>query len=87
MIALIVVCTRGRITFGEALKVSRLKRSTLWDCVSKLNGLGMIRVEKAITVLGPRTMLNCEEEGVRTLRELEEALKGNISEGPSGLTG
>ena len=71
-----MICIRGRVTFSEALKLTKLKKSTLWDCVERLRDLGMIGLEKVITVVGPRTMLICKKEGINAVKELEDALKG-----------
>ncbi len=72
---LIVVCLYGPITFSEAVKVSEVKRSTAWDCVKALKAEGLIESIKAITPLGPRTILRCSEEGFEALNELKALLK------------
>ena len=78
LIALIVSCISSPAPFSEILNVSGLKRSTLWDCLTKLNDDGMIELRKALTISGPRTMVYCTKSGLEALRELEVMLKSLV---------
>ncbi len=75
MKALVVICVRTSPSFSEVLKITGLSKSTLWKCVESLKREGLVRSKRVLTVLGPRTLLECTESGRRLLSELKEALQ------------
>ena len=83
LITLIVICIRKEVSFKELLELTGLKRSTAWSCLEKLESEAMVNVFKALTVRGPRTMIECTGKGLKALEELKEFFKG----GARGLKG
>ncbi len=75
LLLLIVVCTKGEEIFSNVVKITKLKDSTAWSCVKKLEKESMIETKKALTLKGPRTLLVCTKEGLKALEEVRELLQ------------
>ncbi|UXD22707.1 hypothetical protein IPA_07515 [Ignicoccus pacificus DSM 13166] len=69
-----MICVNGPISFSELMRLSDLKRSTLWDCLEKMEKEELIEMKKVLTLTGPRTIAKCKEEGLEALEELEDML-------------
>ncbi|UXD22718.1 hypothetical protein IPA_07645 [Ignicoccus pacificus DSM 13166] len=77
LVVLIAVCVRGSLSFSEVLKLTKLNKSTLWECLRRLNEMNMVSSKRVLTIAGPRVIVECEEEGYTVLRELRSALEGS----------
>ena len=75
LLILIAICVRRRTSFKEVLVASGVKRSTAWDCLINLERDGLVEIKKVLTLLGPRTLIECTEKGSAALRELKRALE------------
>ncbi|ALU12234.1 hypothetical protein EYM_01700 [Ignicoccus islandicus DSM 13165] len=75
LVALIYVCVHGEASFKEVINALELSKSSLWECLHRLEELNLVKTFKALTLIGrPKLMVRCTEKGLKELSELSQLI-------------